>query len=80
MEANNNGERYKVYKYWEAEKNQGYDFETEGILSKYASPTIYKTKNKILKQVLYVYEQALIFVNKYIELLNNCHNFLKWNR
>lgn len=80
MIENNNGNRYRTYKYWEAQKNQPYDFEEKGILSKYASPTIYKTKNKILKQVLYAYEQALIMMNKYIELLNNCHNFLKWNR
>ena len=80
MIEDNNGARYNDYRYWEAKKHQPYDFEKEGILSKYASPTIANTKNIILKQVLYAYEQALIMMNKYIELLNNCHNYLKWNR
>ena len=80
MTQENNAQRYKTYKYWESLKHQPYDFEEHGILTKYASPTIFKTKNIILKKVLYIYEQALIMMNKYIDLLNNCHNYLKWNR
>lgn len=80
MIANNNGDRYRNYRYWEASKNQPYDYENEGILNKYVSPVIYKTKNKILKQILFIYENSLLMMNKYIDLLQNCHNFLKWNR
>lgn len=80
MTINNNGDRYRTYRYWETSQNQPYDYENEGILNKYVSPTIYNTKNIILKKVLYIYENALLMMNKYVELLNNCHNYLKWNR
>jgi len=80
MIANNNGDRYRTYRYWESTQHQPYDYENEGILNKYVSPTIYNTKNIILKKVLYIYENALLMMNKYAELLNNCHNYLKWNR
>lgn len=80
MKTNNNGDRYRVYRYWESAKNQPYDYENEGILNKYTSPMIYNTKNKILKQMLYIYENSLLMMNKYIDLLQNCHNYLKWNR
>lgn len=80
MIENNNGNRYNSYRYWEASRNEPYDYENEGILNRYVAPTIYKTKNKILKHVLYIYENALLMMNKYIDLLNNCHNYLKWNR
>lgn len=80
MIENNNGNRYKDYILWESTINKPYNFEREGILNKYTAPAVYKTKNKVLKQILYIYEQSIIMMNKYIELLNNCHNFLKWNR
>ena len=80
MIANNNGDRYRNYRYWESSRNQPYDYENEGILKRYTSPMIYNTKNKILKTVLYIYENALLMMNKYVDLLNNCHNYLKWNR
>lgn len=77
---NSNGNRYKIYKQYEHRLHSPYDYETNGLLNRILSNKIYNTTNPILKYILSVYEQSIIYLLKYVDILENFFNYNKFNR
>lgn len=80
MIQNSNGSRYNSYKKFEHSLHQPYDYRSKGILNKILSHKIYNTTNPILKYVLSIYEQSIIYVFNYIDILENFFNYNRYNR
>lgn len=77
---NSNGTRYKTYKKYENTLHSPYDYENNGLLNRILSNKIYNTTNPVLRYILNIYEQAIIYVLKYIDILENFFNYNKFNR
>ena len=75
-----NGTRYIQYKKWENTKQTPYDYADKGIVKRIVSKPIANTDNPILKIVLGIYESAIVFVLKYIDVLKNFKNVHWKNR
>lgn len=74
MEHNANGNRYKNFYRWESVKNEGYDYEREGLIKRLMSSRIINTNNKVLKIILDYYETSLVFLMRYVDILKNFKN------
>jgi hypothetical protein len=80
MIRNENGARFSEFKKWEDTKNQPYDYKENGLVNHILSHKIHKTKNPILKFILQYYEKSLVYCMKYVDILNNYKNYMKYNR
>lgn len=80
MITNKNGSRFKEYYKWEIVKNSPYDYEKFGLLKHILSSKIVDSNNKILKIVLKYYENSLVFLMKYVDILKNFKNIYWKNR
>lgn len=80
MEQHDNGYHYYSYKQWEHTLHQPYDYKHEGLLKRLMSRKISQTDNPILKSMLGIVESACVFCLQYIGILNNFHNYNKYNR
>lgn len=69
-----NYSRFKHYGLWESKKNELYNYERDGLLSKIISNKIIGTTSKPLQIVLNYYEWSLIFLLKYIDKLKHFKN------
>ena len=74
MQHNINGTRYKNFYRWEYVKNEGYNYEREGLLKRIMSAKIINTKNSPLKTILDYYEASLVFLMRYVDILKNFKN------
>lgn len=80
MIQSNNGERFKYNSYWENLKNNPYDYERYGLLNHILSNRIFNSTNQPLKIILNFYENSLIFIMKYVDILKNFKNIYWKNR
>jgi hypothetical protein len=80
MEVRSNGERYKCYKSYERTLHEPYDYERFGLNNKILSHKLTNTKNPILKGILDIYEKNLVFLMKYVDVLQNIFNYNWKNR
>lgn len=80
MKINDNGSRYQYLKKYEHKLHQPYDYEIEGLNNRILSNKIYNTKNIMLQYILKVYENNIIFLLKYVDILQNIFNFRWRNR
>ena len=74
MIYNTNGYRYKNYYKWESIKNEGYNYERDGLLKRIMSSRIVNTSNSTLKIILNYYETSLVFLMRYVDILKNFKN------
>lgn len=75
-----NGTRYKNKCLYETQLNRPYDYERNGLLKHLMSRRIINSKNQILQYMLRIVEQSLIFQMKYVDILQNIHNYNWKNR
>lgn len=71
METRPNGTRYDQYYMWNTEKNAPYDYRRKGLIRHLLSPSITETKNKTTRIILTFYEQSLIFLMQYVDMLKH---------
>lgn len=79
MQVNNTGGRYRYYYKFNSSDGR-YDFEHDGLLDKLMSHSITDTNNIILRFVLSVIENSIVFISKYIDSLKSFKNYVKKNR
>ena len=75
-----NGTRYYDYIEWENRKNIEYNYKRNGLLSKMMSRNIINSKNNILQYIIKFFEESLIFVMSYIDILKHFKNVHWKNR
>ena len=75
-----NGTRYSNKGLYEKQLNRPYDYAREGLLKHIMSRRITRSRNPILQYVLQIVEQSLIFQMKYVDILQNIHNYNWKNR
>lgn len=80
MTINTNGYRYTNYGLYESQLHRPYDYAREGLLKHIISRRIMSAKNPILKYMLQVMEQALIFMLKSTDMVQNVFNYNWKNR
>ena len=80
MEVRPNGTRFVNYDKWEVNKEQPYNYAREGLLKRIVSATILNTTNPLLIRVLAFYEDSLVFLQKYVDVLKNFKNIHYSNR
>jgi hypothetical protein len=80
MIVNTNGHRYINYGLYESQLHRPYDYALEGLLKHIISRRIMRTKNPILQYMLQVMEQALIFMSKSTDMVQNVFNYNWKNR
>ena len=69
MEVRQNGTRYLYYDKWETRKDRPYNYAREGLLKRIMSATILETTNPLLRRVLNFFEDSLVFLQKYVDVL-----------
>ena len=81
MKVRQNLKRYSKKNAWEEVKNAPYDYENNGLLNKIMSHKIVESKNFILKNIILKYfENSLVFIMKYTDVLKNFKNYHWQNR
>ena len=68
------------YASWDDTKNMPYDYRRKGLLKRVMSAPIVNTTNPVTKFMLDVYEYAIVFVLKYVDVLKNFKNVHWKNR
>lgn len=80
MTSRENGTHLHIYRNWEDKKHQPYDYKRDGLLKHLLSNRIVNTTNPILKDILNIYENLMVFAMDYVGILNNFHNYTQRNR
>lgn len=80
MKTFNNGYRYEYFRHYENKLHQPYDYKHNGLNNKILSNKLYNTKNPILKYILSIYENNIIFMLSYVDILQNIFNYNWKNR
>jgi hypothetical protein len=80
MQVFDNGHRYNELSSFEKLKNNPYDYKNKGLIQHLMSPKIYNTKNPVLRYILKIYEQSIVYVLQYIDILKNYKNYTFYNR
>lgn len=66
-----NGFQFVNYVNWNKVKNDEYDYARYGLLTRIMSHTIINTNNPLTKKFLQFYEDSIIFVLKYVDILKH---------
>lgn len=66
-----NGFQFVNYVNWNKVKNSEYDYARYGLLTRIMSRTIINTNNPLTKKFLQFYEDSIIFILKYVDILKH---------
>lgn len=66
-----NGFQFVNYVNWNKVKNGEYDYARYGLLARVMSRTIINTNNPLTKKFLQFYEDSIIFILKYVDILKH---------
>ena len=80
LQMDTEGTFLEKYSAWDDTKNMPYDYKQKGLLQHIMSAPIVNTTNTITRFMLDVYEYAIIFVFRYIDVLKNFKNVHWKNR
>ncbi|MBQ1570149.1 MAG: hypothetical protein IIZ78_03405 [Clostridiales bacterium] len=80
MRVNENGHRYVSYRKWERTLHRPYDYANKGLMKRLVSNRLANTRNPITRYMMDIEEYSIIFVLKYIDILNNFFNYNWRNR
>ncbi len=75
-----NGTRFNRYGDYETQLHRPYDYANNGLLRHIMSRRIVNTNNPVLKYILQIVEQSLVFQMKYVDMLQNVFNYNWKNR
>lgn len=70
----------KEYYYKYDKLDSRYDWKHQGILTHIMSNAITSSKNSILRYMLGIFENSLIFILRYVDKLHDFKNYIKCNR
>ena len=80
MRVNENGHRYVSYSRWERALHRPYDYANKGLMKRLVSNRLANTRNPITRYMMDIEEYSIVFVLKYIDILNNFFNYNWRNR
>ena len=66
-----NGTRYIKYDEWGVKKNIPYNYRKNGIVDKILSHKIVESNNEVLNLILNYYENSIIFLLNYVDILKH---------
>ena len=75
-----NGHRYVSYRKWDRALHQPYDYENGGLVRRLVSNRVADTTNPVTRKMLDIMEYSIVYVLKYIDVLENFFNYNWKNR
>ena len=75
-----NGTRYKEYDSYNKLRNQPYNYERDGLCRRIMSSKIWSAKNPVLRYVVGIVDQSLVFCLKVGSKLEHFYNYNHYNR
>ena len=75
-----NGTKFKNYDSWENLKNSPYNYAKNGLLKYIMSDEIIRSENDVLCEIKSFFEDSIVFLLKYVDILKNFKNHHWKNR